>query len=81
MSGSCVNENALLMSEVRGEWTDWLEMIERQSDQKLSDPSLLHSYASTELNEMVSICGSCGDCEHLWIGKVFIGMKRKKETG
>ncbi len=24
------NENALLMSEVRGEWADWLEMIERQ---------------------------------------------------
>ncbi len=29
-SGSCVDEDALLMSEVRGEWTDWLEMIERQ---------------------------------------------------
>ncbi len=29
-SGSCVEENALLMSEVRGEWADWLEMIERQ---------------------------------------------------
>ncbi len=28
--GSCVDENALLMSEDRGEWTDWLEMIERQ---------------------------------------------------
>ncbi len=28
--GSRVDENALLMSEVRGEWTDWLEMIERQ---------------------------------------------------
>ncbi len=28
--GSCVDENALLISEVRGEWTDWLEMIERQ---------------------------------------------------
>ncbi len=27
VSGSCVNENALLMSEVRGEWADWLEMI------------------------------------------------------
>ncbi len=26
----CVDENALLMSEVRGEWADWLEMIERQ---------------------------------------------------
>ncbi len=25
MSGSCVDENALLMSEVRGEWSDWLE--------------------------------------------------------
>ncbi len=24
------NENVLLMSEVRGEWTDWLEMIETQ---------------------------------------------------
>ncbi len=30
VSGSCVDGNALLMSEVRGEWTDWLEMIERQ---------------------------------------------------
>ncbi len=30
VSVSCVDENALLMSEVRGEWTDWLEMIERQ---------------------------------------------------
>ncbi len=30
VSGSHVDENALLMSEVRGEWTDWLEMIERQ---------------------------------------------------
>ncbi len=29
VSGSCVDENALLMSEVRGEWKDWLEMIER----------------------------------------------------
>ncbi len=28
--GSCMDENALLMSEVRGEWADWLEMIERQ---------------------------------------------------
>ncbi len=28
--GSCVDENALLMSEVRGERADWLEMIERQ---------------------------------------------------
>ncbi len=27
VSGSCVDENALLMSEVRGEWTDWLEMM------------------------------------------------------
>ncbi len=32
-SGSCVDEHALLMSEVRGEWTDWLEMIERQVTQ------------------------------------------------
>ncbi len=30
VSGSCVDENVLLMSEVRGEWADWLEMIERQ---------------------------------------------------
>ncbi len=29
-SGSCVDENALLMSKVRGEWADWLEMIETQ---------------------------------------------------
>ncbi len=29
MSGSCVEENALLMSEVRGEWADWLEMIRK----------------------------------------------------
>ncbi len=29
VSGS-VDGNALLMSEVRGEWSDWLEMIERQ---------------------------------------------------
>ncbi len=30
VSGSCVDENAFLMSEDRGEWADWLEMIERQ---------------------------------------------------
>ncbi len=30
VSGSCVDENALLMSEVRGEWADWSDMIERQ---------------------------------------------------
>ncbi len=30
VSGSCVDGNALLMSEVRGEWADCLEMIERQ---------------------------------------------------
>ncbi len=30
VSGSCVDKNALLMSEVSGEWGDWLEMIERQ---------------------------------------------------
>ncbi len=30
VSGSRVDGNALLMSEVRGEWADWLEMIERQ---------------------------------------------------
>ena len=30
VSGSCVDGDALLMSEVRGEWAEWLEMIERQ---------------------------------------------------
>ena len=30
ISGSCVDENALLMSEIKGECADWLEMIERQ---------------------------------------------------
>ncbi len=30
VSGRCVDENALLLSEIRGEWADWLEMIERQ---------------------------------------------------
>ncbi len=30
VGGSCVDENALMMSEVRGGLTDWLEMIERQ---------------------------------------------------
>ncbi len=29
VSGSCVDENALLISEVRGEWADWLDMIKR----------------------------------------------------
>ncbi len=33
VSGSCMDENVLLMSEVREEWTDWLEMIERQVTQ------------------------------------------------
>ncbi len=28
MCSSCVDENALLMSEVGGEYADWLEMIE-----------------------------------------------------
>ncbi len=28
VSGSCVDENALLMSEVNGEWADWSDMIE-----------------------------------------------------
>ncbi len=32
VSGSCVDENALLMSEVRGERADWLEMIESNSN-------------------------------------------------
>ncbi len=27
VSSSCVDENSLLMSEVRGEWADWLEMM------------------------------------------------------
>ncbi len=30
VSGSSVDKNILLVSEVRGEWADWLEMIERQ---------------------------------------------------
>ncbi len=30
VSGSCVDENVLMMSEVRREWGYWLEMIERQ---------------------------------------------------
>ncbi|XP_073491070.1 scavenger receptor cysteine-rich domain-containing protein DMBT1-like isoform X2 [Aquarana catesbeiana] len=30
VSGSCVDENTLLMSGVRGEWADWFQMIERQ---------------------------------------------------
>ena len=30
VSGSSVGENALLMPEVRGEWPDWFELIERQ---------------------------------------------------
>ena len=30
VSGSCVDVNALLLSEVRGEWVDWFEMRERQ---------------------------------------------------
>ncbi len=30
VSGGCVDERDLLMSEVRGKWADWLEMIERQ---------------------------------------------------
>ncbi len=34
VSGSCVDENTLLMSEVSGEWADWLEMIERQQQLK-----------------------------------------------
>ncbi len=34
VSDSCVDENALLMSEVRGELADWLEMIERQQQLK-----------------------------------------------
>ncbi len=30
VSGSYVDKHVLLMSEVRGEWADWLEIIERQ---------------------------------------------------
>lgn len=30
LSGNCVKEKFLLMWEFRGEWADWLEMIERQ---------------------------------------------------
>jgi len=43
VNGSCVDENALLMSEVRREFTDWLEMIERQ--QYLNIHSLQPRYA------------------------------------
>jgi len=30
VSGSSLGKNALLMPEVRGEWPDWLKVIERQ---------------------------------------------------
>ncbi len=30
VSGSCVDKNGLLISEVRGEWADWLEIIVTQ---------------------------------------------------
>ena len=36
VSGSCVDENALLISEVRGEWAEWFEMIEGQQLLKLA---------------------------------------------
>lgn len=34
LSGSCVDENALLMSEVKEEWAVWLVMTERQQPLK-----------------------------------------------
>ncbi len=42
---SSVNENALLMSEARGEWADWLEIIESNS----SKHSLQPRYAEDHL--------------------------------
>ncbi len=30
VSGSCVDKNALLISDVKGEWADWLKMIAKQ---------------------------------------------------
>ncbi len=47
VSGSCVDENALLMSEVRGEWADWLEMIESNSNS--NNHSLQPRYAEYHL--------------------------------
>ncbi len=38
VSSSCVDENDLLMSEVRGEWADWLEMIESNSNNHSLQP-------------------------------------------
>ncbi len=47
MSGSCVDENALLMSEVRGEMADWLEMI--KSNINSNNHSLQPRYAEYQL--------------------------------
>ncbi len=55
-NGSCVEENALLMSDVRGEWADWLEMIERYEDDSVSVEELDWSAESQILIP----------AEHLW---------------
>ena len=34
VSSSSVGPDVLLMPEIRGEWTDWLELIERQLELK-----------------------------------------------
>ncbi len=47
VNGSCVDENAFLISEVRGEWADWLEMIESNSNS--NNPSLQPRYAKYHL--------------------------------
>ncbi len=47
VSSSCVDENALLMSEVRGEWADWLEVIEGNSNS--NNHSLQPMYAEYHL--------------------------------
>ncbi len=36
VSDSCVDKNALLMSEVRGEWADWLEMIRKATTTQIT---------------------------------------------
>ena len=37
VSGSCVDENALLMSEVRGEWAEWFQMINSNNHSTIED--------------------------------------------
>ncbi len=46
MSGSCVDENALLMSEIRGEWADLLEM---KGNSNSNNHSLQQRYAEYHL--------------------------------